>query len=398
MRLLSRLAALGVGLAVPIGSTALMGIDLPRHAQAAPTEASGAPDVATGFAPVADLDLTATSLASPSDGQVYVAGVDAGGRARATLWIGGSPAVVDVDAPGPATVRSAAGQTLLLTGRGRMTRLWQLRGATATALDLPALADDERITGMAVDHTGLHLTLARGGVLDGSLPYLGVARWNGIVWTTSYTPFDGERASDFEAPVYALDGTVVTFTRTQHRVTGWAWDGSSWSDIPSPGIEYRGFVDHTWLLTGTDLPSAVAWGYAYDIGRAGAKQVTTPLGTCHQLGTNTACAAPRWPVSAATRLPGGQVVLGASDREGSMAPDEPGTFAVVPTPGAMPVDIPGDNGDRVVELAAEPTSGAVWALTRTVAGDTLRRMAAVDPTAAPTTSPIAGPPGRRVRP
>lgn len=118
-------------------ATAVLAGSLTAPAQAAPS-ATG-PD--RGFSPVSTLPFTATGLASPSEGVVYVAGHAADGAVTVQRRAGGTTRSFTL--PSRATdvqVASAGGRTYLLAVDvpRAVSALYELVGTTAVPLTLPA--------------------------------------------------------------------------------------------------------------------------------------------------------------------------------------------------------------------------------------------------------------------
>lgn len=380
IRLVTALASVGLGAAL-----------------VAPASAAARP-APTGFTPSATLGYSATSLASPTNGVVYVAGTRADGsvvverRTSSTVQqvaVTASTSGAEAGSVG-VQVTSAGGRTYLLT-TGATPALFRIDGLVATPLPLPTPPGTDawyRPAAIAADGTGLWMTSST-GCTSGAC-YYGVTghRWDGSVWSTASELTPSMTPSTAAPFAYSTGGVGFALKSPDMRslmaaAQSGGWDGSAWvsrSNWAAMTPEYQQYAAPYWTFA--SATDRTMWGYRLPGSAPGA---TDPaVGECrHVVGdTTTECPAPQWPVSAAVRRADGSVVLGGADvtpnapytlRAGTPAATTAG-FALVPTPGAAPVALTGSNGDRVVALAAEPTGTAVWALTTSGSTSTLQVM------------------------
>lgn len=363
-----RAGALAAALTIAVGAPLAT-----ATASAAPSISTlPAASTATAFAPIATLPFPATSVVSPAAGTAYVAGLDTSGIAHLARFAADG-ARTDIVIPKAGTTQvapkltSAGGATWLLTNG----IVYRVDGTTLTpvAVPLPAGAS---IYGIAADGaSSLWVAYQRSSTTMNTL--------KGAVHLSDGS---SSRTSEIDSygsltgPVWATQGHVfMTSLLPVHygSYNGYTSTGGEWTSTPL----YGQLTADITFASGTDY---TVWGGNWS------PFGPTTNGTCtHYVGAveKTDCVAPAMVVAAATRLADGRVVLGGSTQYPQAT--APGSFMVVPAAGGAPVPLAGSIGDRVVDLAAEPTGSGVWAVTVAGSTSTLQRVLLDGPTTTPTT-------------
>lgn len=342
-----------------------------------------------GFATVRTTGHEAQALTSPVAGTVVVTGIR---RAAGAATTAEGAIVVETGVAGRWTsqtlaatasrvqVTSTHGTTWIL-GTGAAPTLWR-----STATGFVKVAQPPMPAGV-VGWTPLALGSGDGSVVlwgrsnESGHPSSGtIARLTGSTWSVGHLyyplgqPFYGPASTAFvtltgdHVVADTMIGTgrpanqLIDFTTTEPTVLGLSMQ------VPPAGPAWG--ADDFVVRNAT---SATAWGFAG--GFTGPDlQTMTDKGGCWTLaaGQRTACPAPAWRVTTATSLADGRQVIGGADTwsrkdvaTGRTSDLVQGGYATVSTPGATPVTVAGDPGERTVDLAAEPTGTTVWSLSRT---------------------------------
>ncbi|WP_409483996.1 hypothetical protein [Arsenicicoccus dermatophilus] len=405
------LAALTAGTATAAAAPA------PRPVPGAKAPA-GRSATATGFRTVRTTSFTAQSVTSPATGTAVVVGV----KARP-----GAPGPIVVETVGPlgwttrtlpgsatqARVASGAGTAWVL-GIGATPTLWRSQGTRHERVAVPLPPGTTAFTPYAVAAEGHTVVLWGATTGAGSRPGSGaLARFDGRTWTfqqdsfgptTLYGPSD--RTGDAVLELvggHALAGTG--FMGATH-IYGTLYDYATtppkdlgWLEVHAPdGGGYRAQA-----LTARSPQDVTAWGAGTTLDPRG-DLVYRTRGLCLRVtpGRRDRCPAPAYAVTAADHLADGRQVVGGQD---TFTTDDritqertdlvQGGYAVLTAQGATPQVLPGDPGDAVVDLAAEPRGSVVWSVVRTGSRTAVQRaVLTVGTTARTAPRPLAVPPAR----
>ncbi|MCH8614244.1 hypothetical protein [Arsenicicoccus dermatophilus] len=341
----------------------------------------------TGFRTVRTTSFTAQSVTSPATGTAVVVGVKAQPGTAGPIMVEtfGPRGWTTRTLPGSATqarVASGAG-TIWILGIGATPTLWRSQGTHHVRVAVPLPPGAASFTPYAVAAEGRTVVLWGATTSAGSRPGSGaLARFDGKAWTFQQdsfgpTTFYGPSDRTGRTLLELVDGHALAGTGFMGQVHVWGtlYDYATtpptdlgWLEVHAPdGGGYRAED-----LTARSPQDVTAWGASTDLDPQNHDLYRT-RGLCIRVtpGQRDWCAAPTYAVAAADRLADGRQVLGGKDtfttydRMTQARTDlVQGGYAVVTAPGGTPQALPGDPGDAVVDLAAEPRGTAVWSVVR----------------------------------
>lgn len=347
-----------------------------------PTPPTGQVPAGMAFAPVTTVTFTAEEVVSPANGVAYVSGIQGGTAVVRRFAADGTSADVTFEGmpEGPkgthTDIVATDGRVGLLVTGGEEATLWEIVGTTAYRAWLAASPEGStnffQPVALAADSPNSVWVTAGEWLPGKASPRPNAMHWDGTRWTGVGADPQMSVLATVAPSAYAADGDLfhLYYDTARYSFLNAARRNPNKAPVQLPNVAGSGTGGETrkpsWTIASAD--DYTMWGYTYTYSSP------PSLGACTRVVKNEAvdpadtqtlaCTPPPWAVSAATRLGDGRVVLGGETQPRGHAPE----FALVQGQGSTPVAIPGTVGAETVSLAAAPTSGVVWAITKDAAG------------------------------